>query len=217
MELKFLDQTLVLLPEKALFWKENNLLVIADFHLGKTSLFRMKGFALPGGSTTNDLIRLSALTKVTGADTILFLGDLFHTKSSVTSQTLDAASRWREENSHLSITFIRGNHDRRADELARKLNIEIRGDSCEIFPFLFSHKPEEHPDKFVIAGHLHPAVRLAGPGKQREKLPCFYFTKHYAVLPSFGIFTGTYVIEPKPADRVFVVAEDEVIEVKFKM
>jgi uncharacterized protein len=34
------------------------------------------------------------------------------------------------------------------------------------------------------------------------------------VLPAFGEFTGTYTVQPKSGDRVFVVAENQVIEMK---
>jgi hypothetical protein len=35
------------------------------------------------------------------------------------------------------------------------------------------------------------------------------------VLPSFGSFTGSKAINPKKGDRVFVVTEEEVIEVGY--
>jgi len=34
------------------------------------------------------------------------------------------------------------------------------------------------------------------------------------VLPAFGEFTGTYTVQPTSGDRVFVVADDRVIEMK---
>ena len=35
-----------------------------------------------------------------------------------------------------------------------------------------------------------------------------------AVLPAFGSFTGLGIVSPGPADRAFVIAESEVIEVQ---
>jgi metallophosphoesterase superfamily enzyme len=63
-----------------------------------------------------------------------------------------------------------------------------------------------------MAGHLHPAVRLAGRGGQSLALPCFYFGHAYAVLPAFGDFTGTALVSPRPGERVVVVADDTLIE-----
>jgi hypothetical protein len=55
---------------------------------------------------------------------------------------------------------------------------------------------------------------MKGEGRLKETLPCFYFGIRFAILPAFGSFTGNYAIRPTPDDRVFVVAGDEVVEVK---
>ena len=44
---------------------------------------------------------------------------------------------------------------------------------------------------YVLAGHLHPGVRLHGPGRQSVRLPCFAFGRNAALLPAFSEFTGT--------------------------
>jgi metallophosphoesterase superfamily enzyme len=54
---------------------------------------------------------------------------------------------------------------------------------------------------------------LAGPALQRERLPCFWLTPRTAVLPAFGSFTGSAAVVPSPGDRVFVVADGEVLPV----
>ena len=56
-------------------------------------------------------------------------------------------------------------------------------------------------------------VRLGGPGRQHERLPCFWFSRSVGVLPAFGDFTGLSDVEPLTGDRVFVIARDEVLEV----
>ncbi len=65
----------------------------------------------------------------------------------------------------------------------------------------------------MLAGHLHPAVSLSGPGRQRERLPCFLFGERVGILPAFGDFTGGAAVRPRPGDRVFAVAEDEVVPI----
>jgi uncharacterized protein len=76
---------------------------------------------------------------------------------------------------------------------------------------VFRHLPEAHPAGFVISGHIHPCVKVAGRGRQREKLACFFFSDEVAVLPAFGSFTGCARIIPEETDRVFAIVEDEVI------
>jgi metallophosphoesterase superfamily enzyme len=67
-----------------------------------------------------------------------------------------------------------------------------------------------------VAGHLHPGARLAGPGGQRETLPCFYFGHRYGILPAFGDFTGTALVRPKRGHRLYVLAGDEIIAPTFR-
>ena len=50
-------------------------------------------------------------------------------------------------------------------------------------------------------------------GRQRLKLPAFWFGPRVGVLPAFGEFTGGAVVSPRPGDRVFVVAGDQVVPV----
>ena len=57
------------------------------------------------------------------------------------------------------------------------------------------------------------AVRLSGCGEKSLKLPCFWFGARYGVLPAFGAFTGTVEVLPRRGDQVFVVAEEEVLQV----
>ncbi|MCS6939106.1 MAG: DEAD/DEAH box helicase, partial [Roseiflexus sp.] len=66
---------------------------------------------------------------------------------------------------------------------------------------------------YTLAGHLHPAVRLNGVGRQRVTLPCFWFGAQVGVLPAFGGFTGAALITPEPGDQVFVIADGEVVAV----
>ena len=65
-----------------------------------------------------------------------------------------------------------------------------------------------------MAGHIHPAIRLKGKGKQSIQLPCFVFREHNAILPAFGSFTGTATIQAKPGDQVYAIADKQVIKVK---
>jgi metallophosphoesterase superfamily enzyme len=87
-----------------------------------------------------------------------------------------------------------------------------------IHPFLFVHDINDLTDqdnsKYTLSGHIHPAVQLKGPGRQAMKLPCFYFGKQYGVLPAFGSFTGTHVIEPKKDDDIFIIADSKILSAK---
>lgn len=212
-EMRLLGESLLLLPERALFWKERRALLVADAHWGKAAAFRAGGIPVPGGTTIEGLRRLTSILEQTGAERIVFLGDLLHARAGRVRGTLTALSAWRERHPGVEMLLVRGNHDREAGDPPDELAIACVDAPIAEGPFLLSHHPFDSPRGYVLAGHLHPVVRLAGPARERQRLPCFWFTAQGAVLPSFGEFTGGADVSPRRTDRVFVIAGESVVEV----
>lgn len=206
-------EPLVLLSEKAVFQERTGTLLVADAHLGKAAAFRAAAIPLPGGTTTEALLRLSAALERTGARRLLLLGDFFHSRSGRASRTLAAIAEWRERNADLDVLLVRGNHDRGAGDPPVEWRFTCCDEPLIEPPFAFRHHPAEEPGSYVLAGHVHPAVSLCGFGGQREKLPCFLFGDRVALLPAFGGFTGGASVRPRKGDRVYVIAEGEVVPV----
>lgn len=211
--LPLLGETLLLLPERALFWEERRALLVADPHWGKAATFRASGVPVPGGTTAEGLRRLTQALERTGAKRIVFLGDFMHARAGRAPATLRALSAWREHHARLEMLLVRGNHDREAGDPPEELGIACADPPVVERPFTLAHFPQRVPGAYGIAGHLHPAVRLSGPARERLRLPCFWFAERGAVLPAFGEFTGLADIAPAPDDRIFVVAGDSVVEV----
>ncbi|MBW7884267.1 MAG: ligase-associated DNA damage response endonuclease PdeM [Caldilineaceae bacterium] len=201
-----------LLPEKALYWPARRTLVIADPHLGKAAAFRAHGVPVPGGTTTGNLARLNAILTRTGAERLICLGDLLHARDGRAPQTVAAVTAWRAQFSALEFVLVRGNHDAQAGDPPAEWRVTCVDEPWADPPFAWRHYPETDPAAYALAGHLHPAVRLAGPGGLKATLPCFYFSTTCGVLPAFGDFTGTSLVRPQPGERVFVVIREEVIE-----
>lgn len=206
-------EPLVLLPERALLWERRETLVVADAHLGKAAAFRAAAIPLPGGTTSEALGRLSAALDRTRARRLLLLGDFFHARAGRAARTLAAIAAWRERHAGLEIVLVRGNHDRGAGDPPCEWGFECVDEPRVEAPFAFRHHPAEEPGSYALAGHLHPAVSLFGPGRQSEKLPCFLFGERLGLLPAFGGFTGGARVRPRRGDRLFVLAGDEVVPV----
>ncbi len=68
-------------------------------------------------------------------------------------------------------------------------------------------------DASAFAGHLHPAIRLAGRADDSVRLPCFWLRDGLTVLPAFGAFTGGATFDREEGDRVLAVAGDRVVNV----
>src|ERR1700733_3821343 len=75
---KLFEQDLLLLPQKAIYWLQQKVLIAADVHLGKVGHFRKAGIAVPRDMEQSDLAVLSDLVDEFKPKKVLFLGDLFH-------------------------------------------------------------------------------------------------------------------------------------------
>ncbi len=205
MQIQVEDEELILSPKKAVYWPKQKLLIVSDLHLGKVSHFRKNGISVPTEARFSNLIQLELLIHEFLPQTVLFLGDLFHSDYNLEWEEF---GRFIQQFSSIRFLLVEGNHDRLAPHQYQKFGIEVTVDSLTIPPFVFTHIPlEEAPAKgYVLSGHIHPGVILKGKGKQRLRLPCFFFSQHQAILPAFGDFTGKYTLEPTQNDRVFVIA-----------
>jgi DNA ligase-associated metallophosphoesterase len=210
-----LDQTLHLLPQKAIYWEQQKALIVADVHLGKVGHFRKAGIAVPRDMEQSDLATLSDLIYEYRPKKLLFLGDLFHSDM---NNDWDWFILWRSQFPGLQIILIRGNHDIIADSHYEQLNIELH-DQLLVGPFLMLHHPLpdeklQHADGYVFCGHIHPGVSLSGRGRQSVTLPCFAFGSRQAILPSFGKFTGRVAIRSQKDDRIFAILKDKVLPIE---
>lgn len=212
-EIDIRGERLVLLSERAAFRPARGTLLVADPHFGKGAAFRALGVAVPGGTTAATLERLARALERTGARRVVFLGDFFHARGGRAAGTLDTLARWRESHASLELMLVRGNHDLHAGDPPPELGIEACDGPCPEPPFAYAHHPVDSPAGYVLAGHLHPSVTLRGTGRQRQRLPCFHFGARCGVLPAFGEFTGTAEVRVREGDRLYVVAEGEVIPV----
>lgn len=204
-------QTLTLYAERAAFWQEERALLIADPHWGKAATFRAGGIPVPGGTTTEAIKRLESLITETKPSKVIFLGDLLHARPGRSKEMFAALESWRGRHKGLDVILVRGNHDRRAGDPPPELCFNCVDAPLRIPPFAFAHHPATDPNAYVIAGHVHPAVRIHGPARQHERLQCFVFHKDYAILPAFGDFTGNAEIESEEGTSIYAIASDEII------
>lgn len=212
LDFNLLEQDLILLPQKAIYWKQEKALIAADVHLGKVGHFRKAGIAVPRDMEQTDLSELSDLIYEYKPSKLIFLGDLFHSDMNADWEWF---RMWRQQHKKLEIVLIRGNHDIIHDKYYLELNITLHND-LQIGPFLMLHHPlpEDHLeniDGYVFCGHIHPGVHLSGRGRQSITLPCFAFGRKQAILPSFGRFTGRIAIRHQKTDRIFGVLKDKVV------
>ncbi|MBI1355468.1 MAG: ligase-associated DNA damage response endonuclease PdeM [Acidobacteria bacterium] len=213
MTIELAGERVELLAGRALWRPAASTLLIADPHWGKAATLRHANLPIPPGSTTDDLRRLSELLVSTRAERLVILGDLLHAKQGRHPETIAAVEAWRRNHAELTVALVRGNHDLRAGDPPATWRMECHDEPLRDGPFALRHVPGPEPGAYVLAGHLHPKARLWGPAGEVLKLHCFRIGPASAVLPAFSGLADGGLFQPRPDERVFVIAEDEVVEV----
>ncbi|MFN4083253.1 MAG: ligase-associated DNA damage response endonuclease PdeM [Bacteroidia bacterium] len=204
------DELFYLLPQKAIFWENPKALLISDLHLGKATHFSKNGIGLPANGSKQDLIKLEELISSYNANTVFFLGDLFHSN-------LNSEWNWFKtfvmEHKYVKFILLKGNHDIIPVKFFEEIKVEVLN-AYKFKNILLSHEPISANNTFCISGHIHPGVVLKGKGKQKLKLPCFYITEKLCVMPAFGSLTGLEIVYPKEGEKIYAIANNSLIEYK---
>tara|TARA_B110000285_G_scaffold106411_1_gene121086 strand:- start:137 stop:793 length:657 start_codon:yes stop_codon:yes gene_type:complete len=207
-----------LLPEKAIHWAEQSTLIVSDIHLGKAGHFRKHGIGVPVDANLENLARLTRLLDQTKAVRLLVLGDLFHSDQ---NPEWDVFKEWLaaelEGGSLEELLLIQGNHDvlPPAEWNQKGMRIEAALLEDDLF---FVHDSQEHEPvggAWTVCGHVHPAVRLIGGGKQALRVPCWWLNqeKRQLTLPAFGAFTGSFTVKPSRKDTCWVTTGTAILAV----
>jgi len=93
------------------------------------------------------------------------------------------------------IILIKGNHDNFVDRLKDSLDIKIYKQEALMGDYLFFHGeqlPRTKGGKWLIMGHLHPAITLYTEVGAKEKLKCYligdYGQRKILILPAMNYF-----------------------------
>lgn len=202
----FGGEELIVNADRTLWWPKKRVLFATDLHAGKTEHMRRFGVAIPAGTLTDDLQRLTAAAERYRPDVLIFLGDLFHSDSN--NEWLLFAN-WCKKQSY-TIELVRGNHDRfLSDEQLILAGIAVHPEPYYLAPFELRHHPLKKPsDVPVLTGHVHPVITLQGPAKETWRLPCFLVQAHQLILPAFGAFTGGFVVNNYQRDAAYACSPD---------
>lgn len=218
LRIRLAGEDALLHPTGTLYLSAQRTLLVADAHFGKAVSFRKLGVPVPHGTTSGTLDKLDAALGDTGAAQVVFLGDFLHSVRSHAAGTLAILQAWREARPGLALTLVRGNHDDRAGDPPASLGFTVVDEPLAMGPFALCHHPRPVPGAYVLAGHWHPCISVAGRAFERLRLPCFWLgddsgqlpARQVGILPAFGNFTGMHRIEPRAGDRIFPIAGEVV-------
>jgi len=177
----------------ALWVVEHRTLIAADLHLEKGSAFAARGQMLPPYDSRATLDRLEVEIEALSPAAVVLLGDSFHDATSVGRMAADDRARLDRLAAGRGWIWLEGNHDIAAlrSSLAWAMDA-LPGEVVEtmdVGSLRLIHEPQPGVRPGEIAGHLHPAARVAAHGRGVRR-PCFVTDGRRAVLPAFGAFTG---------------------------
>lgn len=211
MEIDLNGYRVLLLPQKAMYFVKERILLLSDLHMGKINHFRRSGIPVPIKANDTNTETLIDLLNALRPERVIFLGDLFHSHYNDEWEVMGQVIRHFES---ISFELVLGNHDIMSEHQYTRHGIKV-ADQLFIGSIVLTHEPLQVITEgvFNLAGHIHPGARLYGKGRQAVTLPCFYFGEQLGLLPAFGAFTGLAAIKPKKEDQVYVIVEGKILKV----
>lgn len=175
---------LTALGSGALWWPEQDLLVVSDLHLGKSErIARRGGASLPPYDTRDTLTRLAADLALSHARTVVCLGDSFDDLAAAEALPeeerqwilrLQASRRW---------VWIEGNHDPGPVEFGGAHLAEL-----PLAPLTFRHIAQAGASG-EVSGHYHPKATVQARGRAITRA-AFLIDTDRVILPAYGTYTG---------------------------
>ena len=172
-------------PAGALYWPDEQLLVVADLHLEKGSAFARRGVLLPPYDTAATLARLARLIERYAPRVLIALGDSFHDGHGPSRMSAADRAALKAFQHSRDWIWIAGNHD---PDLPDGLGGRF-ADVLAFGPLTFRHEPSVNAADGEIAGHLHPVGRVAQRGRAVSRR-CFAGDGRRLVMPAFGAYAG---------------------------
>ena len=169
----------------ALYWPQQDTLIVSDLHFEKGSFFASRNQHLPPYDTGQTLSALERTIARYQPAQIIALGDSFH--------DMDGAQRLSNEDRNRIVALTRsrrwiwiaGNHD---PVPAPDLGGEATQDLI-INGITLRHEPLAHLSGAEIAGHLHPVATIATKARKLRRR-AFVSNGQRLIMPAFGAYTG---------------------------
>ncbi|MGC8699488.1 MAG: metallophosphoesterase [Candidatus Micrarchaeia archaeon] len=232
----FIDKLEIIEGTPLIYISELSAIACADLHLGYEGVMSKNGIFLPK-------VNLKKIEEVLGKaiskkrpKRIIVDGDIKNEFSEVHVEEFNELYgfvNFLRDSGIEEIILIKGNHDNFVDRLKSSLDIKIYAQEALMGNYLFFHGeelPREKKGKWLIMGHVHPAITLYNEVGAKEKLKCFLFgaygRRKILILPAMNYFAEGVSVnlerlsEISPIFRkmdenslnVLCIAEDEILD-----
>ncbi len=183
-DFEFAGAELQALGSGAVYWPDQELLVVSDLHLGKSErMARRSGQLLPPYEGIETLTRLDEAIAQTRPKRVICLGDSFDDLDAGRSLPEDQITWIARLMAGREWTWIEGNHDPGPLEFGGSHRAELI-----LGPLTFRHIATQE-GRAEVSGHYHPKAQLILRGRSLTR-PCFLKDSTRLILPAFGTYTG---------------------------
>jgi len=203
----------------ALYWPEQDCLLLADLHFEKGSYLSQYASPVPRYDSRATLRSIAALLACYQPNRVLCLGDSFH--------DIHAFDRFLAEDVAqlktlvLSVKewiWLEGNHDPQVPEALDGLRAESYPLHTQQGSVIHCRHIPQDNSGLQIVGHFHPKARFAS-GKRRFRGKSLVVTDKLMLMPALGQYTGGLNIEdevltalaPKSQRQCYVLCEQRVV------
>jgi len=196
-----LENGIRLTADLAVYLSNENILAIADLHLGYEASLQAEHVAIPRFQLEVMKRRLGNLLNRYEPEKVIINGDLKHEFSRNIGQEWDEVEEligYIQGNAELII--VRGNHDNYLKTIVSKAGVEMVDSYRTIddrVEFVHGHKHSDDWQVFRIFAHEHPFIKLRDDIGALISLPCFLYDKsnNFLLMPAFSpLASGTNVV-----------------------
>jgi DNA ligase-associated metallophosphoesterase len=174
---------------RALYWVEQQTLLVADLHLEKASFFARGGQMLPPYDSRETLERVALALRATGARRVICLGDNFHDATGPDRLDPHAAGMLAALTRATDWLWITGNHDSKGAAPAAPALPGTHLVETELARIVLRHEALPGETRPELSGHFHPRLRVVQRGRTIRRA-CVVASETRLVLPAFGTLTG---------------------------
>ena len=182
--IEFAGQAMELHHSGALFWHQQNMLVVGDLHLEKASSYHKSGQILPPYDTAETLHRLAVAIKFFTPARIMLLGDIFHDGEAWLRMRVPDRHQLLKLFEGIDTIWVKGNHDEHFVPPGH-----ISQESCVLDGINFRHMMDTTEQAPEISAHYHPVASIRHRGT-RVRRACFVCAPQRLIMPAFGALAG---------------------------
>ena len=185
---------------RAVWLKDERVLIVADLHLGYAWAHRHNGNLLPVSAREDTPNRLQELAMTYAPSELVLLGDIVHRALAIEPLQEQLCELFDALSEITKLRLITGNHDAQLAPLLRGCGIDaelapayragphllLHGDSVPSGPTDAEIHVHPLPGGRMFIGHEHPAISISDGGARCAKCPCFVIGADFVVLPAFS-------------------------------